>query len=145
RFGVEVTFYDPHAGAEIGALMRPRTRVVYAESPGSQTFEVQDVPAIARAAHERGAVVLFDNTWATPLNFRSFEHGVDVEIQAATKYLAGHSDLLLGVITARTEEPFRPVRDGLSDFGDSVLRAFAFGSFGGRRPLSSRFRIPRLR
>ena len=114
--------------------------MVYAESPGSQTFEVQDVPAIARAAHERGAVVLFDNTWATPLNFRSFEHGVDVEIQAATKYLAGHSDLLLGVITARTEEHFRTVKDGLGDFGDCVAPDLCYETLRGLRTLAVRLR-----
>ena len=140
RFGVDVTFYDPYAREGIAALMRPQTRVVYAESPGSQTFEVQDVPAIARAAHERGAVVLFDNTWATPLNFRSFEHGVDVEIQAATKYLAGHSDLLLGVITARTEEFFRTVKDGLGDFGDSVAPDLCYETLRGLRTLAVRLR-----
>jgi cystathionine beta-lyase len=140
RFGVEVTFYDPRIGAGIDALMRPETRVVYAESPGSLTFEVQDVPAIARAAHARGAVVLFDNTWATPLNFRAFEHGVDVEIQAATKYLAGHSDLLMGVITARTEDLFRAVKDGLDVFGDCVSPDLCYETLRGLRTLAVRLR-----
>jgi cysteine-S-conjugate beta-lyase len=140
RFGVEVTFYDPSVGAGIDALMRPHTRVVYAESPGSLTFEVQDVPAIARAAHERGAVVMFDNTWATPLNFRAFEHGVDVEIQAATKYLAGHSDLLMGVITVRTEELFRTVKNGLDAFGDCVSPDLCYETLRGLRTLAVRLR-----
>jgi cystathionine beta-lyase len=140
RFGVDVTFYEPHAGEAIGALMRPNTRLVYAESPGSQTFEVQDVPAIAQAAHERGALLMFDNTWATPLNFRAFDHGVDVEIQAATKYLAGHSDLLMGVITTRTEALFRTVKDGLGDFGDCVSPDLCYLTLRGLRTLAVRLR-----
>ncbi len=140
RFGVEATFYDPLAGEAIADLMRPNTRIVYAESPGSQTFEVQDVPAIARAAHRRGAVVLFDNTWATPLNFRAFDHGVDVEIQAATKYLAGHSDLLMGVIAVRDEALFRRVKDGLDEFGDCVSPDLCYATLRGMRTLAVRMR-----
>jgi cystathionine beta-lyase len=140
RFGVDVTFYEPYAGETIGSLMRPNTRLVYAESPGSHTFEVQDVPAIARAAHGRGALVMFDNTWATPLNFRAFDHGVDVEIQAATKYLAGHSDLLMGVITTRTEALFRTVKDGLTDLGDCVSPDLCYLTLRGLRTLAVRLR-----
>ncbi|NIP74282.1 MAG: PLP-dependent transferase, partial [Gammaproteobacteria bacterium] len=94
------------------------TRVVFTEAPGSMTFEVQDLPAIAEAAHARGAVVLLDNTWASPLYFKPFEHGVDVSIQAGTKYIAGHSDLVLGVITARDEELYRRLKDSVNAFGD---------------------------
>lgn len=100
RLGVEVTYYDPLVGAGIGALFRPNTKLVFCESPGSLTFEVQDIPAIARVAHERGALVVADNSWATALYFRAFEHGVDVSVHAATKYIGGHSDVLLGVIVA---------------------------------------------
>ncbi len=100
RYGVEVSYYDPLAGAAIAESFRPNTRVVFTESPGSLTFEVQDIPAIAAVAHARGAKVVLDNTWATPLGFRSFEHGVDVAVHAATKYIGGHSDVLLGVIVA---------------------------------------------
>jgi cysteine-S-conjugate beta-lyase len=103
RLGIDVEYYDPLAGAAIADAMRPNTRVVFAESPGSLTFEVQDVPAIAAAAHARGARVVLDNTWATPLGFRAFDHGVDVSVHAATKYLGGHSDVLLGVIVASAE------------------------------------------
>ena len=140
RFGVDVTFYEPYAGEAIGALMRANTRLVFAESPGSLTFEVQDVPAIAHAAHGRGALVMFDNTWATPLNFRAFDHGVDVEIQAATKYLAGHSDLLMGVITTRTEALFRAVKDGLADLGDCVSPDLCYLTLRGLRTLAVRLR-----
>ena len=100
RLGVEVEFFAPAAGAGIARQLRPTTRVVFTESPGSLTFEVCDLPAICQAAHSVGAFVLLDNTWASPLYFKPFEHGVDVSIQAATKYIVGHSDALLGVATA---------------------------------------------
>jgi cystathionine beta-lyase len=109
-YGIETTFYDPTIGEpEIAALMRPNTKVVYTESPGSHTFEVQDVPAIARAAHARGVKVLMDNTWGIH-HFRPFQHGVDVSIQALTKYVVGHSDVLLGSITVNTPEDWKAVR-----------------------------------
>jgi cystathionine beta-lyase len=100
RLGVEVDYYDPLVGAGISTLMKPNTKVVFTESPGSNTFEMQDIPAIAREAKARGAVVMMDNTWATPLYFRPLEHGVDISIHAATKYPAGHSDVLLGTVSA---------------------------------------------
>ncbi|MEE8246888.1 MAG: cystathionine beta-lyase [Alphaproteobacteria bacterium] len=104
RMGIETTYYDPLLGADIAGLMRENTRVVFVESPGSLTFEVQDIPAIAAVAHERGAVVVMDNTWAALLYFKPFAHGVDVSIQAATKYIVGHSDAMLGTITCKDEE-----------------------------------------
>src|SRR3954470_19068525 len=100
RFGVTTTYYDPLIGAGIAALMQPNTRAVYLESPGSLSFEVQDVPAIAAVAHARRAPVLLDNTWATPLYFRAFDKGVDLSIQSATKYIGGHSDVMLGTVSA---------------------------------------------
>jgi cysteine-S-conjugate beta-lyase len=100
RLGVETEYYDPTIGEGIAALIRNNTRLVFTESPGSHSFEMQDIPAIAAAAHARSAWVLTDNTWATPLFFKPFAHGVDVSIQAATKYIVGHSDAMLGAITA---------------------------------------------
>jgi cystathionine beta-lyase len=100
RLGVEVDYYDPHVGAGISGLMKKNTRIVFTESPGSNTYEMQDIPAIARAAHAGGAVVMMDNTWATPLYFKPLDHGVDISIHAATKYPAGHSDVLLGTVSA---------------------------------------------
>ena len=100
RLGVEVEYYDPHAGAGIASLIKPNTRVVFTESPASNSFEVQDIPAIAKAAHAAGALVMMDNTWATPLYFKPLDHGVDISIHAATKYPAGHSDVLLGTVSA---------------------------------------------
>jgi cystathionine beta-lyase len=100
RLGIAVEYYDPEIGAGIAALMRPETRVVYTESPGSNTFEVQDIPAIVGAAHAGGAIVMMDNTWATPLYLRPLDLGVDISIHAATKYPAGHSDVLFGTVSA---------------------------------------------
>ena len=100
RYGVTVTYYDPLIGGGIAALIQPNTRAVFVEAPGSLSFEIQDVPAIAAAAHAKGAVVLMDNTWATSLYFHAFEKGVDLSIQAATKYIGGHSDVMLGTVSA---------------------------------------------
>jgi cystathionine beta-lyase len=100
RMGVETTYYDPLIGDGIAKLIRPNTRAVFVEAPGSQSFEMQDIPAIAKVAHDKGAVVLMDNTWATPLYFRAFEKGVDLSIQAGTKYIGGHSDIMFGCVAA---------------------------------------------
>ena len=100
RFGVAIEFYDPLIGAGIEALMKPNTKVVYTESPGSHTFEVQDIPTIAKVAHAHGALVIMDNAWATGYFFNAFEHGVDLVVQPATKYYAAHSDVLIGLVIA---------------------------------------------
>jgi cysteine-S-conjugate beta-lyase len=100
RFGVTTTYYGPLTGAAIAEQFRPNTRAVYFEAPGSLRFEMQDVGAIAKVAHAKGAAVLIDNTWASPLYFRPLEHGVDLSIQAGTKYIGGHSDLMLGTVSA---------------------------------------------
>ncbi len=107
RFGVETSYYAPTIGADIAALMRPNTRAVFCESPGSLTFEVQDIPAIAKAAHAVGASVLLDNTWATPLHFKALAHGVDLSIQAVTKYIGGHADVMMGYIAANESHAAR--------------------------------------
>ncbi len=109
RMGVETTYYDPAIGKGISSLIRSNTRVVYCESPGSQTMDVQDVPAIADAAHRAGAIAMMDNTWSGGHYFKAFAMGCDVSIQAATKYLVGHSDAMLGTVTcsAATWERFR--------------------------------------
>lgn len=107
RFGVEVNFYQPTIGAGIESLFRNNTRLVWCESPGSITMEVQDVPAIVDAAHRIGAMVALDNTWAAGIYFDAIAHGVDVTMQALTKYIGGHSDLLLGSITVRDEASYK--------------------------------------
>jgi cysteine-S-conjugate beta-lyase len=100
RNGVEVSYFDPLIGAAIERLFKPNTRAVLVEAPGSQSFEMADIPAIAAAAHARGALVIDDNTWASPLYHRSLEHGVDISMQAGTKYIGGHSDIMFGTISA---------------------------------------------
>lgn len=110
KLGIEVEYYPPTIGGEIQRLFRPNTRAVYLESPGSWSFEVQDVPAIAAAAKARGARVLMDNTWATPLFFKPLAHGVDLSIQAATKYVAGHSDAMLGAVTVPDAAGFQRLK-----------------------------------
>jgi cysteine-S-conjugate beta-lyase len=100
RLGVTTTYYDPLIGAAIATLMRENTRAVFLESPGSLSFEMQDVTAIAQAAHSRGAFVLMDNTWGSPLYFRALDFGVDLSIQAGTKYIGGHADVMLGTVSA---------------------------------------------
>jgi cystathionine beta-lyase len=100
RFGVETEYYDPLIGTDIAKLFKPNTRAVFTEAPGSLSFEMQDIPAIASAAHAHDIAVLMDNTWATPLFFSAHAKGVDISIDAGTKYLSGSSDLLLGLVSA---------------------------------------------
>jgi cystathionine beta-lyase len=127
RMGVETTYYDPLIGAGVEALLRPNTKLVFCESPGSLTFEVQDIPAIAAVAHKYGAAVLMDNTWATPVYFAAFKHGVDLSIQAVTKYIGGHSDVMLGTVSANeiyAQQLERFVHDmGLYASGDDCFLA----------------------
>lgn len=116
--GIETSYYDPLIGRGIAALIRPNTKVVYTESPGSQTMEVQDLPAIAEAAHKAGALVMIDNTWGAGHYFKAFEHGADISIQAATKYLVGHSDAMMGTVTCSKEtwEPFKEAYEQMGQF-----------------------------
>jgi len=137
RFGVTTTYYDPLAGGAIEKLFRPNTRVVFLESPGSITFEVQDVPAIAAAAHAAGLAVVMDNTWASPYFFAAFAQGVDVSIQAATKYFAGHSDVMMGTITT-TEPLYERVRSTVADLGHCVSGDDAYLVLRGLRTLGVR-------
>jgi cystathionine beta-lyase len=101
KFGVTTSYYDPGVGAGIAALLRPETSLIVTEAPGSMTFEMQDIPTIVAAAHARGVKVMTDNTWATALYFNPLDHGVDVVVEAATKYVSGHSDIMLGLIAGR--------------------------------------------
>ncbi len=117
--GVEITYYDPLIGAGISKLIQKNTKLVFTESPGSLTFEIQDIPAIVKAAHKAGAIVALDNTWATPFFFRAFDHGVDVSIHSATKYLGGHSDFLLGIINC-TKAIYPAIKRSYKNFGINV-------------------------
>ena len=110
KLGVEVTYYDPLIGRDIASLIQENTRIVYLESPGSITMEVQDIKGISEVAHQHGCIVMLDNTWASPINCKPFELGVDISIQAATKYVVGHSDVMLGTATA-TEKYWPTLRE----------------------------------
>jgi len=137
-FGVETTYFDPCiTGAGLKRLMQPNTRVVFCESPGSLTFEVQDIAAIAKAAHAGGAVVMLDNSWGTPLFFRPFDHGVDVVIEAATKYLVGHSDAMMGVIVCK-KALFRKLKTTAAILGAAPGPDDCYLALRGLRTLSVR-------
>lgn len=138
RLGVETTYYDPLVASAIEALFTDRTRVVVLESPGSQTLEVQDVPAIVAVARSRGAVTIMDNTWATPLFFDAHKHGVDYSVQAGTKYPAGHSDVLIGSVSARTPELYERLYGTWEQLGIVVSPEDCFLTLRGLRTMSLR-------
>jgi cystathionine beta-lyase len=127
RYGFSTTYFEPCIGADIAKQFRPETKAVFLESPGSFTFEVQDVPAIAKVAHERGAAVILDNTWATPLHFNALAHGADLSVQAVTKYISGHADVMMGSVTANAAWEGRLVEAhgtiGLCSSGDEAYLA----------------------
>jgi cysteine-S-conjugate beta-lyase len=139
RFGVETEFYDPTIGAGIGALIRSNTRVVYMESPGSYTFEIQDVPAICAAARQRGVLTMLDNAWASPVFARPFDLGVDLSLLPLTKYWGGHADLLMGAAVVR-EEHWLPLFQAVRQFGMCVGGDDAFLVLRGMRTAEVRMR-----
>ena len=138
NFGVETTFFDPMIGTGIEKLIRPNTKVVYLEAPGSQTFEVQDVDAIAKVAKKHGCAVLIDNTWATPLYFKPFEHGCDVSIHAGTKYIVGHSDAMLGIISCANRPMFELVKTACMNFGTHAAPDDSYLALRGLRTMAVR-------
>ena len=138
-YGVEVEYYDPLIGGTIAKLIRPNTTAVYCEAPGSLTFEMQDIPAIAAAAHEKSIPVLADNTWGTPYFFSPFEHGVDVSIHAGTKYINGHSDTLMGLVVTN-QKYWLPVRHAVADFGYCVSPDDCYLALRGLRTIGVRMR-----
>ena len=137
RLGVTTTYYDPCAGDRIAFLLQPNTRAVFTEAPGSLSFEMQDIPAIAAAAHAQNAVVLMDNTWASPLYFRPLDHGVDIAIQSGTKYIGGHSDVMLRTIAAN-ETTWPRVHDIVGTMGICVGPDDMFLGLRGLRTLAVR-------
>jgi cystathionine beta-lyase len=140
RFGVEITYYDPmidETGAR--ALMRENTAILFTESPGSHTFEVQDVPMLARIAHEFGAKCFMDNTWGLH-HFQPFAHGVDVSIQALTKYAGGHSDVILGAVTVNTPEDYAILRRGAMELGQYASPDDCWLTLRGLRTLGVRLK-----
>jgi cysteine-S-conjugate beta-lyase len=137
RFGIETTYFDPLIGSGIAELFKPNTRAVLVEAPGSQSFEMPDVPAIASLAHARGAIMIDDNTWATPLYHRSLEQGVDISMQAATKYIGGHSDIMFGTISANAST-WPTVADSIRQLGICAGPDDVFLAIRGLRTLSVR-------
>lgn len=140
KFGVEVEYFDPLAGSNIAARFRPNTVAMYLESPGSHTFEMTDVPALAALAKERGVLTLMDNTWATPLLFRPLDAGVDMSIQSATKYFSGHSDVMLGTVTVRDPELHARIKDTVGRFGNHASPDDCYLVHRGLRTLDVRMR-----
>ncbi len=139
RYGVTTRYFDPALGGEIASLFSARTRAILLESPGSLTFEVQDVPAICAAAKAHGVVTLLDNTWATPLFFPAIKKGVDLAILAATKYIVGHSDAMLGSVTA-APDCWKALRQTAQQLGHCVGPDDAFLALRGLRTLDVRLR-----
>ncbi|EJM98719.1 cystathionine beta-lyase [Phyllobacterium sp. YR531] len=137
RLGVEVEYYDPLVGANIEKLIKPNTKVVFTESPGSNTFEMQDIPAIAEKAHAAGAVVMMDNTWATPIHFKALDFGVDISIHAVTKYPSGHADILMGTISAN-EKHFKTLEQTYTALGLCVSGDDAYQVLRGLRTMGLR-------
>lgn len=136
---IEAEYYDPTIGAGISSLMRPNTSVVFTESPGSLTFEVQDIPAIVAAAKEKNAYVITDNTWATPLFFKPLDHGVDISVEACTKYIGGHSDAMVGSASAKGQAWLR-LRRTAFQMGHMVSPDDAFLTSRGLRTLGIRLK-----
>ncbi|MBU2961643.1 cystathionine beta-lyase [Citreicella sp. C3M06] len=143
RNNVEVEFYDPTIGAEISELIRPETRLIYLESPGSMTFEVQDIPAIAAAARARGVMTVCDNTWATGYFCRPLALGADISVQAATKYIVGHSDAMLGTLSVADTELLTPLRQAANWLGYHVSPDDVFLAARGLRTLPARLELHR--
>jgi cystathionine beta-lyase len=136
--GVETTYYDPMVGAGITALIRPNTKLIYLESPGSLTFETQDVPAIVAAAKARGCLTMIDNTWATPLYFKPPKFGIDIGIYAATKYICGHSDIMMGIVTCRGELHHSIAKMAHGVMGHAVSAEDCYQAMRGLRTLYAR-------
>lgn len=137
-YGVTTSYYDPLIGAGMADLIQPNTKLLLCESPGSLTFEVQDIPALAAVARARDVVVALDNTWATPLYLPAFELGVDINIHAATKYLVGHADAMLGAITCRSETQFKKLKDTAVLLGNCAGPDACYLGLRGIRSLAAR-------
>lgn len=137
RTGVQTTYFDPMAGAEIAELIRPETRALFLESPGSLTFEVQDVPLLSDVAHAHGLSVIMDNTWATPLLFQALAHGVDICVHSATKYIVGHADAMLGLLVSNQDHHTK-VRRAVAALGNCAGPDDCYLALRGLRTLDVR-------
>ena len=140
RFGVQTTYYDPAIGSGIADLITPQTRVIFLESPGSLTFEMQDVPAIVDVARQHGIVTMMDNTWATPLFFKPLRHGVTLSIHAATKYMVGHSDAMMGVVACDGEASYRTLKACSTAYGYAAGPDDLYMALRGMRTMAVRLR-----
>jgi len=139
RFGVETTYYDPFIGTDIKRYFQENTKVIYTESPGSHSFEIQDIPAIAKQCHKSNIKVVMDNTWSAGYYFKPFDHGVNVSVQAATKYYVGHSDAMLGTVTTKAED-FTAIRDSARILGYHAAPDDAYLGLRGIRTLATRLK-----
>ncbi|MDW6092825.1 cystathionine beta-lyase [Vibrio rhizosphaerae] len=139
KMGIETTYYDPMIGADIESLIQPNTKVLFTESPGSVTMEVQDIPTLSRIAHAHDIIVILDNTWGAGVNFSPFEHGVDISVQAATKYIVGHSDVMLGTAVAN-EKCWAQLREQSYLMGQCVSPDDAYMGLRGIRTLDVRLK-----
>ena len=138
RYGVTTEYYSPDIGDAIAELIQKNTRLVLMEAPGSLTFEMQDIPGITGAAKEKGVLTVVDSTWATPVFFRPLEHGVDISIQAGTKYIAGHSDLVIGMVTSARETTHKMMVSHAQNLGDAASPDDCYLALRGLRTLSVR-------
>lgn len=139
KLGIETTYYDPLIGKDIERLIQPNTRLVFLESPGSLTMEVQDVPGISEVAHQHNCIVMLDNTWGAAVNFQPFDYGVDISVQAATKYIVGHSDVMLGTATA-TEKFWPELRENSYIMGQCTSPDDLYLALRGIRTLGVRMK-----
>lgn len=139
RFNVSTTYYDPSVGRGIRNLIQDKTKIIYTESPGSLTFELQDIQAISDEAHKRGCIVIIDDTWSSGVFFKPFEHGVDVSVIAATKYIVGHSDVMMGIVTT-TNEHWQRVRQSAASLGANSGPDDVYLALRGLRTIGVRMR-----
>lgn len=140
RFGIETTYYDPLIGSGISKLIKKNTRLIFTESPGSLTFEIQDIPSITKIAKQHGIPTIIDNSWATPLYFDPFKHGIDIALQAGTKYIGGHSDILFGVVTTNDDKLYQSIARARKNYGMNVSADDCYLALRGLRTMSIRLK-----
>lgn len=140
KFGIETTYYDPLIGEGIANLIKENTKLIFTESPGSLTFEIQDIPAITKIAKQKNIPVIIDNSWATPIYFDPFKHGVDIALQAGTKYIGGHSDVLLGVVTTNDEKLYKSLESTRKNYGICISPDDCYLAARGLRTLAVRLK-----
>ena len=140
RLGIEATFYDPLIGKDIAKLIQKNTKLIFLEAPGSLTFEMQDVPAIVSVAKKHGVLTAFDNSWATPLYYKPLAHGIDISIQALTKYAGGHSDVIMGSVATNNKDVWKRLMDANKHFGLYVSAEQASLAARGLRTIEARMK-----